>query len=154
MREKIIEKLPKVIKEATPYLENERWMITGSLAAYLQGVDVDVNDVDILLVKRRGVLTNPTPQFYVQGVSVHLIRDPSLLLYSYKALLKAYERRKVVESGGIQLPVAPLEWLASIYRLEKDEGYKKKISKIKSHPSFDEKFYKEIKDKAIGTSED
>jgi len=159
MKEIIVEKFPEIIKRLGRYLNNrESWMLIGSFAAYVQGVNVNVNDMDVVMLECHPNTSTVHLGFEFDdtNVKVDIIFDHSVLkCFSYEGFSMACERKKKVNIGGVGAYVLPLEWLAYNYELFGRPAYKselfgrdkniEKISKIKDHPLFDEDFYRTLR---------
>lgn len=141
--EEILASLPEAIDFVDCRYDD--YMLTGSLALYLQGIDVEVNDIDFLLVNKGLDSSYPVYKYLLGDLTIDVITDPLKLKYSFENIKNSYTKSKVLTLGDKSLHLAPLELMALSYEDRGEEKDQEKISKISTHPSFDKEFYKELR---------
>ena len=132
----------EVLKMLLEGTEDRVLALTGSLALYIQGIDVDVKDIDILTTKEgvmkyydkfREYSTIQTDleldhvELVISGIEIDIIGDVQFHINkgNYLDMSILEEKIKIIEFKGLKIPVFELEEEFKVYqRLGREDKVK------------------------------
>ena len=122
------------------------WRLEGSTNLRIQGVDVEVNDVDILTDKNNyKIFKEALKDFVVEEEYINSKKEQSLLcnindfdveiLYYDVNKWNMFDKIKMIKWKGLDLPILPLEYAKKFYEMI-GKGEKAKLIEEKlKHPN-------------------